>query len=137
KLAAAQVEEAAGALHEAGAAILPEIDVTGNSNRARSSQSTTLPPPAGVPLVRTDHRFAFTTTFELDFWGKLRNATEAARARLLSTRYGRDVVMLSLASTTAQSYFALRSLDAQITVTQASLAAASRRCRSSTRACRP
>ena len=122
KLAAAQVEEAAGVLREAGAAIFPEIDLNGSSNRTRFSQSTAIPTPAGFPNVRNDHRAVLTTTFELDFWGKLRSATEVARARLLATQYGRDVVMLSLASTTAQAYFSLRSLDAQIAVTQVSLA---------------
>jgi multidrug efflux system outer membrane protein len=122
KLAVAQVEEAEGVVREAGAAVLPEIDAGGNSNRTASSTATTLPSPAGVPTVRTDHRVAFSTTFELDFWGKLRNASVAAQARLLATRYARDVVMLTLASTTAQSYFALRSLDAQIVVTRESLA---------------
>ena len=122
RLAAAQIEEARAVLREAGSALLPEIDVGGTSSRARSSQSTTLPAPAGVPVVRTDHRFAFSTTFELDFWGKFRSATDAARARLLATQYGRDVVQLTLQSTVAQAYFALRSLDAQIAVTRLTIA---------------
>jgi multidrug efflux system outer membrane protein len=122
RLAAAQVEEAQGVLREAGAALFPEIDVNTSSNRTRVSQSTTVPSAAGVPMVRTDHRIAFSTNFELDFWGKLRSATEAARARLLSTQYGRDVVVLTLEATTAQAYFALRSLDAQIAVTRETIA---------------
>ena len=60
-------------------------------------------------------------TFELDFRGKLKSASDVAQARLLATRYSRDVLMLTLASTNAQSYFALRSLDAQIAVTRTSL----------------
>jgi outer membrane protein, multidrug efflux system len=121
RLAVAQVEEAEGVVREAGAAILPEIDLAGNSNRTASSNAVAIPTPAGFPSVRNDHRFVFSTTFELDFWGKLRNASVAAQARLLATRYARDVVMLTLASTTAQTYFALRSLDAQIVVTRTSL----------------
>ncbi|MEP7084781.1 MAG: efflux transporter outer membrane subunit [Betaproteobacteria bacterium] len=121
RLAVAQIEEAEGVVREAGASILPEIDVGGNSNRTASSSATALPTPAGVPTVRNDHRFTFSTTFELDFWGKLRSASGVAQARLLSTRYARDVVMLTLAATTTQSYFALRSLDAQIAVTQGSV----------------
>ena len=121
RLAVAQVEEAEGVVREAGAAILPEINVGGNSNRTASSSATTLPSPAGIPTVRTNHRFTFSTTFELDFWGKLKSASDVAQARLLASRYSRDVVMLTLAATTAQSYFALRSLDAQIAVTRTSL----------------
>lgn len=121
RLAVAQVEEAEGVVREAGAATLPEIDVGGTSSRTASSTKTTVPTPAGVDTVRTDHRFTFSTTFELDFWGKLKSASDAAQAKLLATRYARDVVRLTLASTTAQTYFALRSLDAQIIVTKTSL----------------
>ena len=49
--------------------------------------------------VRTGHRAVFQTSFELDFWGKLRDATSAAQARLLAQRYSRDMVRLLLAST--------------------------------------
>ena len=121
RIAVAQIEEAEGVVRETSAAVLPEIDVGGNSNRTASSSATALPSPAGVPTVRNNHRFTFSTTFELDFWGKFRSASDAAQARLLSTRYARDVVLLTLASTTTQTYFALRSLDAQIAVTRTSL----------------
>src|SRR5256885_10568534 len=56
------------------------------------------------------------------FWGKLRRATEAARAQDLSTRYAREVVTLSITALTTQTYFSLRSLDAQIASTRATLA---------------
>jgi multidrug efflux system outer membrane protein len=122
KGATAQIEEAAAVLREAGASLLPQVDLSGNSNRTAVSTTTAVPSPAGVPSVRTGHRLVLSTTFELDFWGKLRSASDSSRARLLATQYGRDVVMLTLASTTAQTYFALRSLDAQIAVTKATLA---------------
>jgi multidrug efflux system outer membrane protein len=62
-----------------------------------------------------------TASFEVDFWGKLRRASEAARAQDLSTRYAKDVVTLSIAALTTQTYFALRSLDAQIASTRSTL----------------
>ena len=120
-LAAAQIQEAEAVVRETGAAVLPEIDVNGNSNRTASSTATALPSPAGIPSVRTDHRAVLSTSFELDLWGKLRGATEASRARLLATRYSRDTVRLTLASATAQNYFTLRSLDAQIAMTRTTL----------------
>lgn len=120
-LAAAQIQEAEAVVRETGAAVLPEIDVNGNSNRTASSTATALPSPAGIPSVRTDHRAVLSTSFELDLWGKLRGATDASRARLLATRYSRDTVRLTLASATAQNYFTLRSLDAQIAMTRTTL----------------
>ena len=120
-LAVAQIREAEAVVRETGAAVLPEIDVGGNSNRTASSSSTALPSPAGFPTVRTGHRAVFQTSFELDFWGKLRGATSAAQSRLLAQRYSRDMVRLLLVSTVAQNYFTLRSLDAQITMTRTTI----------------
>jgi multidrug efflux system outer membrane protein len=72
--------------------------------------------------VRNNVRLAASTSFELDFWGRLRRAVEAVRAQALGTRYARDVVALTLAGATAQAYFSLRSLDAQLAVTRETLA---------------
>lgn len=122
RLAVAQVEEAEAVAREAGAAFFPEIDLNGASTRTAVTTGGAVPSPPGVSNIRNNHRFTLGTSFELDFWGKLRSASEAARARLIASRYGRDVVILTLASTTAQSYFTLRSLDAQIAVTRATIA---------------
>ncbi|MDQ6620938.1 MAG: efflux transporter outer membrane subunit, partial [Pseudomonadota bacterium] len=116
--ATAQIEEAEATLREAGASIFPEVDLSGSTSRSRSSTFNAQSLPPGTPAISNANRLALSTSFEIDFWGKLRRATEAARAQVLGTRYGRDVVALTLAGTTVQSYFTLRSLDAQITVTE-------------------
>jgi multidrug efflux system outer membrane protein len=120
RLAVARIDEAAGVLSETGAALLPEIDLAENSSRSRASTLSAIPVPASAVLSNS-HRLALSTSFELDLWGKLRRATESARAQLLASQYGRDSTRLTLAGTVAQSYFALRSLDAQIIATSASL----------------
>ena len=114
--AAARVQEAEGALREARAAIFP--DITGSYNYTRSQVSTVASPPVppGFPIIRPNHTLAASTNFEVDFWGRFGRATEAARANLLGAQYARDTVQISLAGAIAQAYFALRSLDAQITV---------------------
>ncbi len=80
------------------------------------------PPPAGTPSIKNDVRLAFSASFEIDFWGKLRRGAEAARAQALGSRYAKEVVSLSLASLTTQTYFSLRALDAQIATTRNTLA---------------
>ncbi len=122
RLAVARIEEADANLREAGAAYLPEVDLGSSGTRSRSSTATALPLPPGVPVVRNNVRLAASTSFELDFWGRLRRAVEAVRAQALGTRYARDVVALTLAGVTAQAYFSLRSLDAQLAVTRETLA---------------
>jgi multidrug efflux system outer membrane protein len=56
--------------------------------------------------------------FQLDFFGKLRRATEAARAELLATEDARQVVVLTLVSDVANDYFTLLQLDLQLAITQ-------------------
>jgi outer membrane protein, multidrug efflux system len=60
--------------------------------------------------------------WELDFWGKFRRATEAARATLLATEWGQKAVMSSLVSNVASAYFQLRELDAEMEISLSTLA---------------
>ena len=56
--------------------------------------------------------------FQLDFFGKLRRATEASRAALLATQDARQTVILTLVSDIASDYFTLLQLDLQLQITQ-------------------
>jgi len=114
RFAAAQVLEAEAIMRQARAALFPEI--TGQFTRTRSRVGTlTAPPPVtGAPLERNDARLVASTSFEIDFWGRFGRADEAARAGLLGSQLAREVVGLTIGGVTAQTYFGLRSLDAQI-----------------------
>lgn len=57
-------------------------------------------------------------TFQLDFFGRLRRATEAARAELLATEDARQTVILTLVSDVAADYFTLLQLDLQLKITR-------------------
>jgi outer membrane protein, multidrug efflux system len=68
-------------------------------------------------------RFNFLTltadaAFQLDFFGRLRRANEAARAQLLGTEDARQVVVLTLVSDVASDYFTLLQLDLQLAITR-------------------
>jgi len=56
--------------------------------------------------------------FQLDFFGRLRRATEASRAELLATEDARQTVILTLVSDVAGAYFALLQLDLQLQITR-------------------
>ena len=122
RMALAQIDEAEAILAETGANLLPEIDLDASNTKARTSSLTAQPLPPGTPLLTRSSRITLSTAFELDLWGKLRRATQSARAQVLSSRYARDVTALTLAGTTARSYFTLRALDTQIAVTRETLA---------------
>jgi outer membrane protein, multidrug efflux system len=114
RLAAARVLEAEGVWREARASLFPEIGGSFGYTDTRAS-SRSVPPPI-APLVRPSYQLVGSTSFEADFWGRLARISEAAQANLLASQYARDVVALSLAGAVAQTYFGVRSLDAQLRV---------------------
>jgi outer membrane protein, multidrug efflux system len=70
---------------------------------------------------QTEYNFltlAADATFQLDLFGRLRRATEAARAQLLATEAARQIVTLTLVSDVASDYFALLQLDLQLQITR-------------------
>ena len=116
RLAAARVQEAEALVREAGAARYPEVTAGASAGRSRVSTRVIPAPQASVPLERSQYQLSASTSFELDFWGRLSRAAEAAQANLLASRYSQEVVALSLAGATAQAYFTARSLEAQLEV---------------------
>jgi multidrug efflux system outer membrane protein len=60
--------------------------------------------------------------WDLDFWGKYRRATEAARANLLATEWAHQAVISTLVSDVAAAYFQLRTLDLQLEISRRTLA---------------
>jgi multidrug efflux system outer membrane protein len=61
--------------------------------------------------------------WELDFWGRLRRATQAARADLLASVDARSFVIVTLVSDVASAYFQLRALDLELEISRRTLAA--------------
>ena len=118
KLAVARIEEADALAREIGAATLPQVDLNAGATRSRVTEL------GGNPVTtnpRNDYKAELGTSFEIDFWGKLRRAKESVRAQILSSRYAKDTVALSLSGLVATNYLTLRSLDSQITLTQESM----------------
>jgi outer membrane protein, multidrug efflux system len=59
--------------------------------------------------------------WNLDFWGKYRRLTEAARAQMLATEWGQRAVISSLVANVATAYFGLRALDSQLEIAKGTL----------------
>ena len=60
-------------------------------------------------------------SFEADIWGRLRSATEAARADLLATEENRKTVVMTLVSDVAGAYFNLLELDMELAIAERTL----------------
>jgi NodT family efflux transporter outer membrane factor (OMF) lipoprotein len=77
----------------------------------------------GRSASQTAEKAEIGVSYDLDLFGRLRNASEAARASLLATQAAHDNVMLAVASSAAAGYIGLRSLDARLVVVRDTVAA--------------
>ena len=120
KIAAARVEQFAGQYGTTRAALFPQIGAGGLYGRQRASELAgpiTLEDSNGNPTFNSSQLF-LNAAWEVDLWGKLRRATEAAQAELLSTEEARRSVILTLVTSVANSYITLRYLDKQLEITK-------------------
>lgn len=119
--AAARVQEADALMRQAGAALFPEVNASLGGVNNQVTQLGAVPVSPGLPVARTDRSLSLSTSYELDVWGKVRSADQAARASALSSRYAQATVQTTLAASVVQAWLSLRALDAQIAITQDSL----------------
>ena len=120
-IAAARIEEARALLAIADAERSPSVDATVGADRSRSSGRSSMPLPPGTPLERSNYRATINASYELDLWGRLRGASEAARADLLATEAARQTIRTALVNQVVQSYYGLLALDMQVAVTRRTL----------------
>jgi outer membrane protein, multidrug efflux system len=120
KIAVARIEEARANLRIARSSLYPSLDANAGASRAKQSGAAGLPP--GFPLTSTSFNLGVSAAYEIDVWGKLAAGRDAAGATLLATRYGAETVRIALAAQVATTYFALRSLDADLRLTRDTLA---------------
>lgn len=114
KLAVARIEEADAVMREVGAFLLPQIDLDAGAKRSRVTEAGANQQFSQNP--RNNYNLQLGTSFELDFWGKLRRAKESARAQALASRYAKDTVALSLTGLVATNYLIVRGLESQIVI---------------------
>ena len=117
KQAVASMEEFQARIFMARADFLPGINVSANAPAFGTLGGFVVP---GFPTP-----FSYfgqgTLNWEIDIWGRVRRANEAARADLLAREENRRAVVLTLVSGVAQSYFDLLQLDMQLEITRHTL----------------
>ena len=127
RIAVSRVREARAHLAATGADQFPRIDGKASLQRNQVSQAVVrqfgLGRGGNIPQIPATNQFRATMdlSFELDFWGRLRRATEAARADLLVRESARRTVVLTLVSDLAKAYFELQELDAELALAKNTL----------------
>jgi multidrug efflux system outer membrane protein len=117
RIAAARILQAEAQLGITRADQLPTLDGTADLASRRSPRTGPIP-----QFERTAGGVGLAASWQLDFWGKFRRATEAARAELLATEWARQAVIATLVADVASGYFQLRELDLELEVSRRTLA---------------
>ena len=113
RAAAERIEQSRARLGIARSDLFPSVGVDYNAARSRASELGAFPLPPDA-IESSTHRLVLRASWEIDFWGKYRRATEAARAEMAASVAGRDAIRASLIGDVARGYFALRALDRRL-----------------------
>lgn len=137
KIAIQRVLEYYNRYRVTAAALYPVINGNASFTRTKSSiavpaseataNPTLNPNPNLIPTfpalnrITNDYQLFLSLAWELDFWGRLWSASEAAYADLLSQIEARRAVVVTLVTSVANAYIILRQLDAQLEVSRKTL----------------
>ena len=114
KASTAQVEVARAALRSARAPGSPSVGV--------SASSTNSVPPGGISAT-TSNSLAANASWELDLWGRVAGTVNSAQARLQASSADLDAARWSVHALLTQTYFSLRSAEAQALLLERSVTA--------------
>jgi multidrug efflux system outer membrane protein len=117
RIAAARILEAQARLGITRADQFPTITGEAAASNLRTQQTKFVP-----AFTTSVTKLALDFSWDLDFWGRYRRATEAARASLLGSEWARREVITQLVANLATAYFQLRALDLQLEISQRTLA---------------
>jgi outer membrane protein, multidrug efflux system len=107
RIAATRILEANDQLGIVRANQLPSLNGAGGVDYQRNNLALNGPTVDSVGIQ---------LNYIVDFWGKYRRETEAARAQLLQTTYAKSVVQLTLISSVSTAYYQLREFDSQLEI---------------------
>lgn len=106
---------------------LPAVGIFGDAgiekvgrytSQGANDANTDIKPGEEFPEPLPDFRIGLKASWELDIWGKLRNAKKAAVYRYLATQEGRNFMVTNLVAEVAESYFELLAYDNQLRILQ-------------------
>src|SRR6202022_685279 len=109
----------------AGAALLPSLSGGGQESYSRTSGSSASGLSIGGREV-VNYTSSLSASYELDFWGKNRDAAQAAEETAVANRFDRDVVALTTLTSVANAYFQVLASQDRIRTAEQNIASATR-----------
>jgi outer membrane protein, multidrug efflux system len=119
RIATARVEQFIGQLATTRAQFYPQIGYGVDASNSRTSRVGVPPLAPGADPYTTLYKGALSAQWQIDLFGRVRRQSEAAQAQLYASEQGRRAVVLSLTTSVAASYIALRGLDRQLEIARA------------------
>ncbi|PYM97331.1 MAG: RND transporter, partial [Candidatus Rokuibacteriota bacterium] len=116
RIAAARVQEARAGFVATRSDLFPSLNYDATVGRSNATPGLLGKPGRQALATSNFYSATLAMSWELDIWGRLRRATEAARANLLATEDARRGVWLTLVSDLAQTYFELLALDVRLQI---------------------
>jgi multidrug efflux system outer membrane protein len=117
RIAGARILQAQAQLGITRANQFPNVAAGADISDQRNAKSAFLP-----AFERSTGQLNVSAAWELDFWGKFRRATEAARANLLASEWARQEIISILVANVSAAYFQLRALDLELEISKRTLA---------------
>ena len=114
RIAALRVEQYNAQLQVAQSQGGPQAVARGQRTRDSVSQNRFIPVAGGAYPVGNTYEIGAGVTWEIDFWGRVRRANEAALADLMATEEDRRALVLSLVANVASTYVTLLGLDREL-----------------------
>jgi multidrug efflux system outer membrane protein len=118
KIAAANVEQAAGVLQSTRSAFYPQVGYQLNGGRNRFTNDGLTAQAAGISNPTNYYQALVGASWEIDLWGRVQRLSESAQANVLATEEARRGVILTLVANVANAYLQLRGLDEQLAMAQ-------------------
>jgi multidrug efflux system outer membrane protein len=118
-IAAARVDQFAGQLAVVRSQFYPQIGYGADVSRNRASEVGQPPLAPGADPYYTLYQGALSAQWQIDLFGRVRRQSEAAQAQVYASEQGRRGVVLTLVTSVATTYIALRALDRQLEIAQA------------------
>ncbi|WP_428386227.1 efflux transporter outer membrane subunit [Mucisphaera sp.] len=121
RIAAQRVEVFAAQLGITRAEAFPQVGYAANAGYDQISTEIGAGKTPGVDRRSAFYNASLQASWEIDLWGRIRRATEAAQADLLAAEENRRAIILSLVASVARTYINLRALDEQLEIARNSL----------------
>jgi len=117
-IAVERIEEARARYGFTRADFYPKVDGFASAGAVKVSRNGIPPLPSGIDDENGLYTVGGSMFWELDFFGRVRRATEAELAQLYASEEGRRAVVLALVAEVAQSYVDLRDLDQRLEISR-------------------